>query len=116
MAEYGKLSGRRVEELEEGARVAVREEKASPGRFRAVEKSRAGTHSALALARGAAGYPGWHVECTAMATKYLGPTFDIHGGGLENIFPHNECEIAQSEALDGQAVRALLAADWIADY
>ena len=48
------------------------------------------------------GFPGWHVECTAMATKYLGETFDIHGGGLENRFPHNECEIAQSEAWTGK--------------
>ena len=43
------------------------------------------------------GYPGWHIECSSMSTKYLGETFDIHGGGLENIFPHHECEIAQSE-------------------
>jgi len=48
------------------------------------------------------GFPGWHIECTAMATKYLGETFDIHGGGLENQFPHNECEIAQSEAWTGK--------------
>ena len=48
------------------------------------------------------GYPGWHIECSAMANKYLGPTFDIHGGGIDNIFPHNECEIAQSEAANGQ--------------
>ena len=48
------------------------------------------------------GFPGWHVECSAMANKYLGPTFDIHGGGIDNIFPHNECEIAQSEAAHGQ--------------
>ncbi|MBN2305172.1 MAG: cysteine--tRNA ligase, partial [Anaerolineae bacterium] len=44
------------------------------------------------------GYPGWHIECSAMSRKYLGDTFDIHGGGMDNIFPHNECEIAQSEA------------------
>jgi cysteinyl-tRNA synthetase len=44
------------------------------------------------------GYPGWHIECSAMSQKYLGDTFDIHGGGVDNIFPHNECEIAQSEA------------------
>ena len=48
------------------------------------------------------GYPGWHIECSAMSTKYLGPTFDLHGGGIDNIFPHNECEIAQSEAATGQ--------------
>ena len=44
------------------------------------------------------GFPGWHIECSAMSRKYLGDTFDIHGGGVDNIFPHNECEIAQSEA------------------
>src|SRR5258708_7104575 len=44
------------------------------------------------------GYPGWHIECSAMSNKYLGKTFDIHGGGIDNLFPHNECEIAQSEA------------------
>jgi cysteinyl-tRNA synthetase len=49
------------------------------------------------------GFPGWHIECSAMATKYLGETFDIHGGGIDNIFPHNECEIAQSEAAHGRA-------------
>ena len=48
------------------------------------------------------GYPGWHIECSAMATKYLGETFDIHGGGVDNIFPHNECEIAQAEAATGK--------------
>ena len=48
------------------------------------------------------GYPGWHIECSVMATKYLGETFDIHGGGVDNIFPHNECEIAQAEAATGK--------------
>jgi len=48
------------------------------------------------------GYPGWHVECSAMSNKYLGETFDIHGGGLENQFPHHECEIAQSECSHGK--------------
>ncbi len=47
------------------------------------------------------GYPGWHLECSAMSTKYLGQPFDIHGGGMENKFPHHECEIAQSEAAYG---------------
>jgi cysteinyl-tRNA synthetase len=48
------------------------------------------------------GYPGWHLECSVMSTKYLGQPFDIHGGGLENVFPHNECEIAQTEAATGE--------------
>ena len=98
---YGKLSGRRVEELEEGARVAVREEKRHPADF-ALWKIAEPEHILRWNSPWGAGFPGWHVECTAMATKYLGPTFDIHGGGLENIFPHNECEIAQSEAWTGK--------------
>jgi cysteinyl-tRNA synthetase len=98
---YGKLSGRRVEELEEGARVAVREEKRHPADF-ALWKRAEPEHILRWNSPWGAGFPGWHVECTAMATKYLGPTFDIHGGGLENIFPHNECEIAQSEAWTGK--------------
>jgi len=99
--EYGKLSGRRVEELEEGARVAVREEKHHPADF-ALWKKAEPEHILRWNSPWGVGFPGWHVECTAMATKYLGPTFDIHGGGLENIFPHNECEIAQSEAWTGK--------------
>ena len=98
---YGKLSGRRVEELEEGARVAVREEKRHPADF-ALWKRAEPEHILRWNSPWGAGFPGWHVECTAMATKYLGPTFDIHGGGLENIFPHNECEIVQSEAWTGK--------------
>jgi len=98
---YGKLSGRRVEEMEEGARVAVREEKRHPADF-ALWKKAEPEHILRWNSPWGEGFPGWHVECTAMATKYLGPTFDIHGGGLENIFPHNECEIAQSEAWTGK--------------
>ena len=98
--EYGKLSGRRVEELEPGARVIVREEKRHPADF-ALWKHAEPEHILRWPSPWGWGYPGWHVECSAMATKYLGETFDIHGGGLENIFPHNECEIAQSEAATG---------------
>jgi cysteinyl-tRNA synthetase len=100
-SEYGKLSGRKVEDLEAGARVAVREEKHHPADF-ALWKHAEPEHILRWLSPWGWGYPGWHVECTAMATKYLGETFDIHGGGLENIFPHNECEIAQSEAATGK--------------
>ena len=99
--DYGKLSGRRVEELEAGARVAVREEKRHPADFALWKHAEPG-HILRWPSPWGWGYPGWHVECTAMATKYLGETFDIHGGGLDNIFPHNECEIAQSEAATGQ--------------
>jgi len=99
--EYGKLSGRKVEELEPGARVTVREEKRHPTDF-ALWKHAEPEHILRWPSPWGWGYPGWHVECSAMATKYLGETFDIHGGGLENIFPHNECEIAQSEAATGE--------------
>ncbi len=95
--EYGKLSGRKVEEQEEGARVAVNPEKRHPADF-AVWKKAERSHILRWPSPWGWGYPGWHVECSVMATKYLGQPFDIHGGGLENIFPHNECEIAQIEA------------------
>jgi cysteinyl-tRNA synthetase len=62
-------------------------------------KSRTTTHNALAFPEG---FPGWHLECTAMSTKYLGNHFDIHGGGMDLKFPHHECEIAQNEACTGQ--------------
>jgi cysteinyl-tRNA synthetase len=100
--EYGKLSGRRVEEQEEGARVAVNPEKRHPADF-AVWKAAEKGHILRWPSPWGWGYPGWHIECSVMATKYLGQPFDIHGGGLENIFPHNECEIAQAEAATGQA-------------
>ncbi|MEM7031603.1 MAG: cysteine--tRNA ligase [Chloroflexota bacterium] len=96
-AEYGKLSGRKVEELEEGVRINVRSEKNHPADFALWKKADSG-HLMQWPSPWGAGYPGWHVECSVMSTKYLGQPFDIHGGGLENIFPHHECEIAQSEA------------------
>jgi cysteinyl-tRNA synthetase len=99
--DYGKLSRRNIDELEAGARVAVREEKHHPSDF-ALWKHAEPEHILRWPSPWGWGYPGWHVECTAMASKYLGETFDIHGGGLENIFPHNECEIAQSEAVSGE--------------
>ena len=95
--EYGKLSGRIIEDLEEGTRVAVREEKRHPADF-ALWKRAEPQHILRWPSPWGEGFPGWHIECSAMAAKYLGETFDIHGGGIDNIFPHNECEIAQSEA------------------
>ncbi len=100
--EYGKLSGRIVEEMEEGTRIAVREEKRNPADF-ALWKRADPEHILRWDSPWSDGFPGWHVECSAMANKYLGETFDIHGGGIDNIFPHNECEIAQSEAAHGRA-------------
>jgi cysteinyl-tRNA synthetase len=98
---YGKLSGRRLEEQEEGARVEVREEKKNPEDF-ALWKKAEPEHILRWLSPWGWGFPGWHIECSAMSTKYLGETFDIHGGGVDNIFPHNECEIAQAEAATGK--------------
>lgn len=99
--EYGKLSGRRIEEQEEGGRVAVSPEKRTPADFALWKKAEPG-HILKWPSPWGWGYPGWHIECSAMAMKYLGETFDIHGGGLENIFPHNEDEVAQAEAATGQ--------------
>jgi cysteinyl-tRNA synthetase len=99
--EYGKLSGRKVEDLVEGSRVAVIEEKNHPADF-ALWKKAEPEHLLRWPSPWGEGFPGWHIECSAMARKYLGETFDIHGGGIDNIFPHNECEIAQSEAAHNQ--------------
>lgn len=99
--DYGKLSGRTVEDLEAGVRIEVRDDKRHPADF-ALWKHADPDHILRWPSPWGWGYPGWHVECTAMATRYLGETFDIHGGGVDNIFPHNECEIAQSEAATGK--------------
>lgn len=99
--EYGKLSGRKVEELEAGARVEVNQEKRHPADF-ALWKKAEPNHIMKWNSPWGLGYPGWHIECSAMSMKYLGETFDIHGGGLDNIFPHHECEIAQSVAATGK--------------
>lgn len=97
--EYGKLSGRRLEEQKEGVRVENRTEKRNSRDFALWKKAEAG-HILKWNSPWSEGYPGWHIECSVMATKYLGKTIDIHGGGLENKFPHHECEIAQSESLN----------------
>ena len=98
--EYGKLSGRRIEEMEAGKRVAVRDEKRHPMDFALWIKAPP-NHVLQWPSPWGRGYPGWHIECSAMSTKYLGQPFDIHGGGIDNIFPHNEAEIAQSECAHG---------------
>jgi cysteinyl-tRNA synthetase len=94
--DYGKLSGRKVEDNEAGERVRVRDEKRHPMDF-ALWIAAPPEHILKWNSPWGVGYPGWHIECSAMSSKYLGETFDIHGGGVDNIFPHNECEIAQSE-------------------
>ena len=96
-ADYGKLSGRNVEDMLAGARVEVSNEKKHPADFALWKKAEA-NHIMQWPSPWGMGYPGWHLECSVMGTKYLGQPFDIHGGGLENQFPHHECEIAQSEA------------------
>lgn len=95
--DYGKLSGRTVEEMKEGHRVEVKEEKRNPADF-ALWKKAEPSHIMQWNSPWGKGYPGWHLECSCMSNKYLGETFDIHGGGIENKFPHHESEIAQSEA------------------
>jgi cysteinyl-tRNA synthetase len=97
---YGKLSGRRIEDLEEGARLEVNPDKRDPRDF-AVWRAATPEHVMRWNSPWGEGFPGWHAECSVMSKKYLGLPFDIHGGGLENIFPHNESEIAQSEAAYG---------------
>ncbi len=97
---YGKLSRRKIDELEEGTRLDVPGDKRDPRDF-AVWRAAMPEHLMHWNSPWGQGFPGWHAECTVMARKYLGLPFDIHGGGLENIFPHNESEIAQSEAAYG---------------
>jgi cysteinyl-tRNA synthetase len=98
---YGKLSGRTVDELEAGARVEVNPEKRHAADFALWKKAESG-HIMRWPSPWGEGFPGWHVECSAMSMKYLGESFDIHGGGLDNQFPHHECEIAQSEGVTGR--------------
>jgi len=98
--DYGKLSGRSIEELLEGAAnrsLAAQSEKRNSIDF-ALWKKADTSHLMQWNSPWGKGYPGWHIECTVMSQKYLGDNFDIHGGGLENSFPHHECEIAQAEA------------------
>lgn len=97
---YGKLSGRDVEEQEANVRQTVTEGKRHPSDF-ALWKKATPDHIMRWPSPWGEGFPGWHIECSAMSMKYLGETIDIHGGGIENMFPHHEDEIAQSEAATG---------------
>jgi len=94
--DYGKLSGKKLDELEAGARVEVNEEKKNPLDFALWKKAKEG--EPFWESPWGKGRPGWHIECSAMSGKHLGETFDIHAGGNDLIFPHHENEIAQSEA------------------
>ncbi|MEM1990823.1 MAG: cysteine--tRNA ligase [Candidatus Bathyarchaeia archaeon] len=98
--EYGKLSGNKTEALEMGARIEINPKKKNPADFalwKAQKEGEPGWHSPWGWGR-----PGWHIECSTMAMKYLGETLDIHMGGKDLIFPHHENEIAQAEALTGK--------------
>ena len=99
--DYGRLSRRNVEEMEAGARVEVSGDKRHPADFALWKRAEPG-HIMQWNSPWGRGYPGWHLECSVMSMKYLGESFDIHGGGIENQFPHHECEIAQSEAATGR--------------
>ena len=97
---YGRLSGRRHGDHETGTRVEADPRKKDTVDFTLWKK--AGPEHILRWnSPWGSGYPGWHTECSAMSMRYLGETFDIHGGGIEHLFPHHECEIAQSEAVTG---------------
>ncbi|MGZ5872488.1 MAG: cysteine--tRNA ligase [Bradyrhizobium sp.] len=104
MPDYGALSGRRLDEQQAGARVAVDAHKKHPTDFvlwKLSSESEPGWESPWGRGR-----PGWHIECSAMSAAYLGDVFDIHGGGLDLIFPHHENEIAQSRCAHGTSVMA----------
>jgi cysteinyl-tRNA synthetase len=99
-AEYGKLSHQNLHELQFGIRIEVGERKENPQDFVLWKGAKPGEiHWSSPWGEGR---PGWHIECSAMARKYLGETIDIHGGGHDLQFPHHECEIAQSESISGK--------------
>ena len=100
---YGILSGRNLDEMQSGGRSDDYEgEKRFPADF-ALWKKASPEHIMRWPSPWSDGFPGWHLECSAMSAKYLGETFDIHGGGMDLMFPHHECEIAQSTAAQGHA-------------
>ena len=100
---YGKLSGRVLEEMRANSRpLTGQDEKRGVFDFALWKKASPG-HIMRWPSRWGEGFPGWHLECSVMSTKYLGETFDIHGGGMDLIFPHHECEMAQSTAAQGHS-------------
>ena len=99
--DYGKLSKRKQKELESGSRVEIDENKMNPNDFVLWKRSE---EEPLFDSKWGKGRPGWHIECSAMCKKFLGETFDIHGGGLDLKFPHHENEIAQSECCSGKTL------------
>jgi len=97
---YGRLSGRKLEDMVAGSRVEINENKRNPFDFALWKSAKPGEPSWPSP--WGDGRPGWHIECSAMSRRFLGETFDIHGGGKDLIFPHHENEIAQSEAAHGK--------------
>ena len=107
MPDYGNLSNRTVEEMEAGARVEVAPYKREPMDFVLWKPSKPGEPAwPSPCGIDQPGRPGWHIECSAMSEKHLGPEFDIHGGGIDLVFPHHENEIAQSRCAHGTPVMA----------
>jgi cysteinyl-tRNA synthetase len=101
--EYGKLSGRKIEDLQSNTRTLDgQDDKKNPLDF-ALWKKASEEHIMRWPSPWSDGFPGWHLECTVMSTKYLGETFDIHGGGMDLKFPHHECEIAQAVGANGKS-------------
>ena len=98
---YGQLSNRKLDDAKSGERIDVATDKENPEDF-ALWKTAEGGHIMKWNSPWGEGYPGWHLECSVMSRKFLGDTFDIHGGGLDNIFPHHESEFAQSEVATGK--------------
>ena len=99
---YGKLSGRVLEELQSNTRTLEGQDEKKNSFDFALWKKASPEHLMNWPSQWSTGYPGWHLECSAMSTKYLGDVFDIHGGGMDLQFPHHECEIAQSTAALGK--------------
>ena len=99
-SKYGQLSNRKLDNNVSGERIDIADDKRAPEDF-ALWKKAEGGHLMKWKSPWGEGYPGWHLECSTLSRKFLGKTFDIHGGGIDNIFPHHECECAQSEVANG---------------
>jgi len=100
--DYGKFSGQDLDELQMGARVDVKVEKRNPQDFALWKFEKDEPYDDYWNSPWGSGRPGWHIECSAMSYKHLGEAFDIHGGGLDLVFPHHECEVAQTKGAFGK--------------
>ncbi len=99
--EYGRLSGNSLDDLRAGHRGEIEGDKRDPADFALWKAAGEGRMLSWPTPRWGDGFPGWHLECSAMAMRHLGPTFDVHTGGIDNVFPHHEGEIAQSSPIVG---------------